>query len=53
VFSGKFSVGFSHVAAKIVSISVLSGVLGVIYFVSLDFLFRLVGLHPGRIEDTE
>ena len=44
ILSGKFSIGWANAVPKIFRLSVLSGVLAIVYFFILDRAFRLIDL---------
>lgn len=48
---GKWSVGLTIVLPKLAHLSLLCGILAVIYFTFLDMLCRMMGLNPGRFEE--
>ncbi len=52
VLSGKFMVGWESIWPKVLRLSLLSGILAVLYFIILDRLHRWMGLDPGRFEET-
>jgi cell shape-determining protein MreD len=52
IFSGKVSIGVGVAMPHILKMSVACGVLAILYFQSLDLLYRLMGHNPGRFEDS-
>jgi len=52
VLSGKFLVGWGHVFPKILRLSLITGILSIFYFGFFDLTARMIGLDPGRLEDS-
>ncbi len=52
LLSGKFMVGWEYAFPKILRLALVTGVLSVFYFAFFDVLARMIGLDPGRIEDS-